>query len=189
MIDFPGNATLAEVQATRVILRRAGLLEALEFDETRALAVPDRGSAGSAMDAPALEDVDEAWSDALTEVDDDAATDPVADAPSSGSNVAEVLEAYRDRLASDPAGTLGELGVEPVSGDSASGYRLADPAAVPYLTRAGLQAGDVILSVNGEPVGDLASDTGRLDGLLARGSARLEIQRGGRRFFVTASLR
>jgi len=51
-----------------------------------------------------------------------------------------------------------------------------------------LQPGDVILSVNGRPVGDLSQDRLEVDNVLAQGSARIEVQRGTRRFFVTASL-
>ena len=58
----------------------------------------------------------------------------------------------------------------------------------PFLSQTGLQPGDVILSVNGRPVGDINRDQKELDNVLAQGSARLEVQRGTRRFFVTASL-
>ena len=51
-----------------------------------------------------------------------------------------------------------------------------------------MQPGDVILSVNGRPVGDLNQDRLELENVLAQGSARIEVQRGTRRFFVTASL-
>jgi general secretion pathway protein C len=51
-----------------------------------------------------------------------------------------------------------------------------------------LQPGDIILSVNGQAVGDIRQDQKQIDNLLAQGSARLEVQRGNRRFFITASL-
>ncbi len=71
---------------------------------------------------------------------------------------------------------------------SAEGYRLDDLAQSPYLSQTGLQQGDVILSVNGKAVGDIRQDQQEIDNILAQGSARLEIQRGTRRFFITASL-
>ena len=52
-----------------------------------------------------------------------------------------------------------------------------------------LQPGDVILSVNGQAVGDIQRDRQQIEGLLQQGTARLEVQRGTRRFFVSASLR
>ncbi|MDZ7669180.1 MAG: PDZ domain-containing protein [Gammaproteobacteria bacterium] len=81
-----------------------------------------------------------------------------------------------------------ELGVSAVSEGAAEGYRIGDLAQSPYLSQTGLQPGDVILSVNGRPVGDLDQDRLELANVLAEGSARLEVQRGTRRFFVTASL-
>ena len=53
----------------------------------------------------------------------------------------------------------------------------------------GLQPGDFILSVNGHAVGDIQADQLELENIMAQGSARIEIQRGSRRFFITASLK
>jgi general secretion pathway protein C len=101
----------------------------------------------------------------------------------------EVVADYRDRLQSDPEGTLNNLGLQPISSGAAEGYRLGNLAQSPYLSQTGLQAGDIILSVNGNPVGNVAQDQMQIDNIMAQGSARLEVQRGDRRFFVTASLR
>jgi type II secretory pathway component PulC len=120
----------------------------------------------------------ESYDEPYEDGEDDAAPD---------SAEAAVLE-YRERIEDDPAGTLQELGVSPVSDGAAEGYRIGDLAQSPYLSQTGLQPGDVILSINGRPVGDLDQDRLELDNVLAEGSARLEIQRGTRRFFVTASL-
>ena len=67
--------------------------------------------------------------------------------------------------------------------------RLDHLAQSPYLRQTGLQPGDVILSINGQPVGDVERDRLELDNVLAQGSARIEVQRGDRRFFITASLK
>ena len=67
--------------------------------------------------------------------------------------------------------------------------RLDRLAQSPYLRQTGLQPGDVILSINGQPVGDVERDRLELDNVLAQGSARIEVQRGDRRFFITASLK
>ncbi len=99
------------------------------------------------------------------------------------------MQGYRDRLQQDPTGTLSALGVAPVSTSGAQGYRVDNLAGSPYLAQTGLQAGDVVLSVNGRPVGDIQSDQAEIDNIVAQGSARLEVQRGTRRFFVTTSLK
>ena len=116
---------------------------------------------------------------------------PAADVtpPDTSASIAGIVQSYRERLQQDPNGTLNSLGVAPVAADGAKGYRLDSLAASPYLAQTGLQAGDVVLSVNGRPVGDVQQDHLEIDNILAQGSARLEVQRGTRRFFVTASLK
>ena len=88
----------------------------------------------------------------------------------------------------NPNEALSKLGIAPVAEGASSGYRVGGLADSPYLSQTGLQPGDVILSVNGRPVGDIRQDRMEIDNVLAQGSARLEVQRGTRRFFVTASL-
>ena len=55
-------------------------------------------------------------------------------------------------------------------------------------SRTGLQPGDLILSLNGLAVGDLNADQLAMQELLAAGEVRIEVQRGERRFFLTAAL-
>ncbi|MDH3643531.1 MAG: PDZ domain-containing protein, partial [Gammaproteobacteria bacterium] len=103
-------------------------------------------------------------------------------------NARDFVANYRDMIEQDPEGALTNIGVTPVSEGQSSGYRLGNLADSPYLSQTGLQPGDVVLSVNGRPVGDISQDKMEFDNVLAQGSARLEVQRGTRRFFVTASL-
>lgn len=176
--QVPGNATLHRVHPHHVVLRRAGALETLTFPETPPSFREDpnddgeSGVAGSGGIAPA----------------GDTLTDPVT-ATELSADPRQVVELYRERLRADPEGTLQELGMDRVSDSAAAGYRVDDLAHNPYLRQTGLQSGDVILSVNGHPVGDIGQDQQQLDSVLAQGSARLEVQRGGRKFFVTASLK
>jgi S1-C subfamily serine protease len=102
--------------------------------------------------------------------------------------IRETVEHYRARLDSDPEGTLNELGVAPVADDSAAGYRLGALAEHPAVRQAGLQSGDVILSVNGSPIGNVDQDRQQVERLIAEGTVRLEVQRGNRRMFITTSL-
>jgi general secretion pathway protein C len=166
----PGNAVLDEVYRDHVVLRRGNTRETLTFPEVTGIsATPSnivvRDTAANAGAQSAR---------------------PQADGVPSAR---EFVENYRERLQADPQSTLTELGVEAVSGDGAQGYRLGNLAQSPYLSQTGLQSGDVILSVNGRPVGNMSQDQLELDNILAQGSARLEVQRGSRRFFVTASLK
>lgn len=176
---MPGNAELVEVHADHIVLRRAGVLETLKFPTSigQFVAAPDD-----------LEDLaDQALPfDMPTDLQEDADDD--RDERGRKRPTSEALAEYRERIEADPQGVLADLGISAVNEGDASGYRLDDLTDSPFLSQTGLQPGDVILSVNGRPVGDINQDQQELDNMLAQGSARLEVQRGTRRFFVTASL-
>jgi general secretion pathway protein C len=188
--NLPGNAKLVDVLTDRIILRRAGARETLMFfklNDSQFIATDDpeqtadRPAQSSNVTPPA--DGRTALSrqgPAKTNVQGTESTD----APGQQ----EILKSYREKLASDATGTLDELGIESVDAGNSGGYRIGSASQNPYLRNTGLQAGDVILSVNGRPVGDIQQDQLELENIMAQGSARIEVQRGSRRFFITASL-
>jgi general secretion pathway protein C len=181
---MPGNAVLTEVHADRIVLRRGTVFETLRFSDEPSMFTPN------SREEPPMADASEAVEEPPAPDNTEAAEAP-PDA-SSGENpaaIGNVVQSYRERLQQDPVGTLNSLGVAPVSSAGAQGYRLDNLANSPYLAQTGLQAGDVVLSVNGRPVGDVQQDQAEIDNIVAQGSARLEVQRGTRRFFVTASLK
>ncbi|MEQ8483394.1 MAG: type II secretion system protein N [Pseudomonadales bacterium] len=188
--SVPGNATLVEVHNDHVVLRRGGTREALYFPAPGSSLAARTPSAGLGLepviplDQQPLQTFDEPFQESPEPLLDEEPDQASANAADAGDTLAE----YRDRLEQDPAQTLQELGVAPVADGASEGYRVGDLAQSPYLSQTGLQPGDVILSVNGRPVGDLNQDRLELDNVLAEGSARLEVQRGTRRFFVTATL-
>lgn len=166
----PGNAELIEVHADHIVLSRAGSRETLRFPQApvaRMMAEP--------AELPDIESSASSGDEWQPEQNDASPRDLVSD--------------YRERIDLDPEGALQELGISPVAEGSMQGYRLDSSAASsPYLSQTGLQPGDVVLSVNGQPVGDIQQDRHQIDNILAEGSARIEVQRGTRRFFITASL-
>ena len=95
---------------------------------------------------------------------------------------------FEKNLVENANEALDSIGVEPVQQGTAKGYRLGALATHPTLRQTGLQAGDVLLSVNDRAGGDISEDRLELSQMVASGSARLEVQRGNRRFFVTVSL-
>lgn len=174
---LPGNAELVEVVSDRIILRRGGKRETLLFPKSRnefqVQAVAEE-AAGLSPEARTTQR-------------------PPNSTPASQrrQGVAQInedgpdLEEMRERLSEDANSALDEMGIEANEG---GGYKIGDLAQSPYLRKTGLQAGDVILSVNGRPVGNIQSDQLEIDNILAQGSARIEVQRGTRRFFITASI-
>lgn len=176
---LPGNAELIEVHPKHIVLRRAGARETLRFPDVAQtqLVVLANAAAQSAPEAfaPGARSPTRAPPDTRGK-------------PRAARTPRELINAYRDRISEDPQRALDDLGIVPVSEGTSQGYRLDDLTQSPYLRQTGLQPGDVILSVNGQPVGDIRQDQQQIDNILAQGSARLEVQRGNRRFFVTASL-
>ena len=183
--QVPGNATLEAVHLDHVRLRRGRVRERLAFPRpNERLATPSdpvEQAQSTGFDTQALL----AESSSLPSRAP-ARLDPGSQSPESPQKMAE---RYRESLKSDPGNALIELGLTPMSGDAAAGYRLDRLAQSPYLRQTGLKPGDVILSINGQPLGNVGRDQLELDNVLAQGSARLEVQRGARRFFIEASLK
>lgn len=173
--NLPGNAKLEEVMNDRIILRRAGVRETLMFPKAKGrYAVPeDELAPPQAVTTRSSQPPSE-----------NAAENETAETV----DPAELVETYQEKLATDPDSALNELGIEAVDPDNAGGYRIGNVAQSPYLRNTGLQTGDVIVSVNGRAVGDVGQDQLELANILAQGSARIEVQRGSRRFFITASI-
>ena len=178
----PGNAILDSVHLDHVLLRRGRSLERLTFpssDDTIATPAPRAERARAGTPTPRSPEARNA-----------ALRVPTTARPESAPPSPQAMaERYRETLKDDPQRALGELGLTPLGGDEPSGYRLDRLARNPYLRQTGLRPGDIIVSVNGQPLGDVGRDRLELDNVLAEGSARLEVQRGERRFFITASLK
>ena len=74
------------------------------------------------------------------------------------------------------------LGLEPIG--VGEGYAVT-PGSV--LLQAGMKPGDVLLSVNGQSLGDSGSDQALLQQVMSEGRAQIEVQRGNSRFMINQS--
>ena len=83
---------------------------------------------------------------------------------------------------------MDELGVEPVQTDEGSGYRIGGEISQTMLKQAGLQQGDIVLSVNGQSATSVANDRNLMQQVMESERARVEVQRGERRFYVTVPI-
>ena len=108
-------------------------------------------------------------------------SDHVREAPSS--NARATLATYGNRFRDDPQAVLDELGLVA----TAEGYRVADGASEAVL-RAGLLAGDLVATVNGQQVGNIQRDLNLFDEITAAGHARVEVVRDGRRMALSFPL-
>jgi type II secretion system protein C len=192
----PGNATLVEVFADSVVLERSGKRELLRFPTTKNNFTPQE-EPGRTIINPALSrsltalegsQITGASSNA-TRIERAAAENPATTGRNTQQSVRQVIASYQGRLENDAEGTLAELGIKPISTEVAGGYRLGSLASHPALKQTGLQPGDILLSVNNRAIGNVAEDKLEFENVLAQGSARLEIKRGSRNFFITVSLK
>lgn len=186
---LPGNAVLDAVFNDHILLKRGGRVEKLMFSDSAirqqfssADGEQNPQNKGVAMNNPStrLQQVRERIAARQRQVSK-AHTQP-------GTNLRSFLDEYRDRIDTDPADLLNEMGISAVSEGEASGYRLSDTLPSAQMLQAGLQEGDLVLSVNGTPVGDVRSDAALIDQAMNDGRVRVEIQRADRRFFLTVPI-
>ena len=165
---LPGRATLEAVYRDRVVIRRGGVRELIRFPEPKErFAVASQSADQTAA----------------------AAAPTASPSPEPASAVPPRQPAPRPPMpAEDPASILYDAGLTPVKSGAAEGYELGELAANPVLRQAGLRPGDRILSVNGRAVGNVELDQAEFASVVAAGAARIEVQRGGRRWFVTVSM-
>ena len=179
----PGNATLIEVADDRVYLRRAGVRETLAFPTAKfSVVVDDEESVATTAPRNPRRAQNSSRSQPNT-----ASAPIMPDSTTNQENLTpdQVVDTYQEKLKNDAPGTLAELGLESADG---GGYLLGNNAQSAYLKRTGLQPGDRIMSVNGRPVGNIQQDRLEIENVLAQGSARIEVLRGSRRFFVTVAI-
>ncbi len=161
-----GRTKLAAVQQDQVILDSNGKLEALKFE-----LAGKQGIQQSSKPTPAQKR---------------AQTRGTFKERFSGIRTpADAVQLLKDEVSNDPAGALRKMGLE-TSGNG-SGYKVSSSGSM--LTQLGLRPGDIILSVNGQALGNLEDDQVLLEEVTNSGQARLEIQRGNGRFVVNHTIK
>lgn len=171
---LPGGATLEKVEKDQVLLRRRGQLETLRFDVAASGAggAPDRPAA-SARNAAAGSFV--GLKDRLAQ--------PAEIEPGDGDRRSRFTQ-YADDFKSTPDIVLNDLGLKPGGG----GYTVGEGASAELIRNLGLRPGDVVVSVNGKPLGDIQHDAAMVDEVKASGEARVEVKRGSQTFTVNYPL-
>ena len=113
--------------------------------------------------------------------DDGLSMDRVAAMPRSRGDREAFVERGLEALEEDPREALASVGFRP--NDDGPGY--VYDGTNERLSGMNLQPGDVIISINGQQLGDVKADRERLGRWLASNSLQLEIKRGGTRFSFT----
>ena len=102
---------------------------------------------------------------------------------SSPQTTRDYINMWRDRITANPAEVLDTIGLVPTG----NGYRIADEHDT-GVNRAGLQAGDVVTTVNGQALGDVEKDRALYDSVAASGVARIEVERNGKTIIMSFPL-
>lgn len=157
-----GGTRLAAVYDNRVILDSNGKLETLKFELLSKEGVETRRveTQAAAKNTSSLRD---RFRDVKTPAD--------------------FMNVVSDEANSDPMGAINQLGLDPIG--PGQGYRVQSGSMLLALE---LQAGDVVLSINGQSLGDPQTDQQLLQQVASEGRARIEVQRGNNRFVVNHSL-
>jgi general secretion pathway protein C len=178
---YRSGDTIADVAVLRTIA--TDYIDVAVGDETRRISFAGKEAEGrAANDAPTGMDklaamMTTGQGTTISERNDDAANfRPVT--------TQDYINMWRDRITANPAEVLDSIGLVPTE----NGYRVSENHDS-GVSRAGLQAGDVVTTLNGEPVGDVDNDRLLYDQVAASGMARLEIERGGRTIVMSFPLR
>lgn len=186
---LPGNATLEEVFDNYILIKRGNKMEKLMFEDSPFRGESGRSSSGPSSRPSAQQDSRQSALDQVRSriADNSAEINMEEDLPTVDS-FREQLEHYQQRLDEDPEEVMNELGIQSVDAGNAKGYEVGGDVSNVALQRVGLQQGDVILSVNGQPVGDVANDKALINEAVNAGSVRVEVQRGSRRFYLSVPI-
>ena len=176
---LPGTSTLAGVFEDHVLIRRGTRIEKLLFSDSKFQFVSDRSPAStSPQSGGGISDT--------TRSHLGSAKNSISDKNESNNNSINnsPINTYQEKLRSDLQGTLSKAGITPVSTGESNGYKVGADAQG-AIKQAGLQPGDVILSINGKPVGVASNDSALMAQVMASSRVRVEVRRGARRFFLT----
>ena len=166
-----GRTVLQAVYADRVMLDTSGKLEVLKFEE--------RKSSGANVSRTSR-------NDSRRQRDNNRSARNRGSLKDRFSNVrsaSEAVDVVTSEVSDDPQKALDRMGLEPQG--TGSGYRVS---ARSPLKQFKLRPGDIVLSLNGQTLGDPAADRSLLTSLDSADEVRIEVQRGNSRFTVNHRL-
>lgn len=187
------GTTLAEVYEDRVILQRGGSAEILYFEKSDVNTLIADGSLpepntterssqeGSGVLPGSARQTYQQLSGSRQPVTGSSSGSPLIQDINSLS-VNDFLTTYESKFQEDPQGVLESAGLK----STGDGYEVLSSSP---LTGIGLRAGDKIVSVNGQSVGSIGNDMQLGNIIRSQRVARIEMQRGSRRFVVTYPIR
>lgn len=180
---------LKEVHAEYVVIESRGRDEFLPFRDTPATSVM---SPSSEPERPRANDFRSAIKRSVG-LRSDSAQQVVRGLPTESSLARDIqsltpkafMKKYQKKLEKDPDQVLNEVGVMPSAG---GGYVIGTSPYTPLLKEAGLREGDVIMSVNGQRLGNPTTDARLVGSLATQREVEVEVRRGARQFIVSVPI-
>ena len=179
---LPGNAILSAVFEDHVLIRRGSRMEKLMFTDNKYQI--EKITSGRQATIETNQRKDQRNLADFQKIQNPSHQGNGASSTTTPESKDDTLDKYRKKFQTDPTATLGSAGFTAVSDAESKGYRVGKDAQK-VIRQAGLQPGDVVLSVNGKAVGVAASDGALIDQVMSSSRVRVEVQRGNRRFFLT----
>jgi len=181
--NVEGNIHLSSVQEDHVVLDRDGNAEALYFKEKKPGA---KGALSPAVGAPPRQlpsrQVGAVVPRKGLPPELQSLPDTELGADIRRLNSTAFMRKYQQKFQEDPQALLMQAGMSPAPG---GGYEVGNSPYASLLTSAGLEMGDVILSVNGNSLGSPQNDAQLLGQLSQQKEVEVLIQRGSRQFAVS----
>jgi len=164
-----GGVTLHEVFADRVILNRNGRFETLRFSE-KALS----SSSSRNVSKPVVRTSGSRNTTVLSDIRKGRIR-----------SSKDIMRRLNDNPAAQLSSFINEAGLEPIDNGR---FRVSPSAPKDVLSAVGLRKGDIINKINGHSPGMIRDDSSLLQGIIVSGDAKIEVQRGKRRFTVSYPL-
>jgi len=166
-----GRARLSQVYNDKVILDNSGKLETLTFADAEKLLKGIQANKKAAK--PTTKKTNSAASNRKSKAD--------FKRQLRGIRTPEKFVDFAKQQLEDPTQAMANMGLR-ATGD---GYILTPSATM--LMSLGMKAGDKLISVNGNPLGDPVQDKTIIDEVYASGNASIVIERGSRRMTINHS--
>jgi len=171
------NATLAAVFSDRVLLNTNGRLEALYFPESQNNSGLTRSSAyGSGPRTVS------ARTGRFNPSPGAMPGGGLGGAMPTPAQTQQIVDALRQEISTNPQGVLSQFGL---ASNNGRGYRVSSTGN-PILSAIGARPGDVILTVNGQSVGDPEQDVSLIQQVMQSGCVKVGVERNGRQFNAEA---
>ncbi len=174
---LPQGAEIVAVEATRVLLRLNGKIEALRFPKTEG----DKAIVLSHLNA------EEKKSYVFPPKKGEPRGSSSLPQPLSG-DPSQVITQLQAQLKNDSGELLKSFGLQSLGKEEGGGYRVTAQTPKEFVQMLGLKKGDIVRAINGQVLGDISQDQLLLDQVMAEKSVRVEIQRGSRQFTVNFDL-